>query len=103
MKYCFDIDGTVCSTDCEYIDAVPYKQVIDKINQLYDEGHYIQIFTSRGTESGADWREFTEGQLFKWNVKYHKLIMGKPSYDLFVDDRVVNAKVWNKENNLEIE
>ena len=103
MKYCFDIDGTVCSTDCEYIDAVPYKQVIDKINQLYDEGHYIQIFTSRGTESGADWREFTEGQLFKWNIKYHKLIMGKPSYDLFVDDRVVNAKVWNKENNLEIE
>ena len=103
MKYCFDIDGTVCSTDCEYIDAVPYKQVIDKINQLYDEGHYIQIFTSRGTESGADWRDFTEGQLFKWNVKYHKLIMGKPSYDLFVDDRAVNAKVWNKENNLEIE
>jgi len=102
MKYCFDIDGTVCSTDCEYIDAVPYKQVIDKINQLYDEGHYIQIFTSRGTESGADWREFTEGQLFKWNVKYHKLIMGKPSYDLFVDDRAVNAKVWNEENNLEI-
>ena len=103
MKYCFDIDGTVCSTDCEYIDAVPYKQVIDKINQLYDEGDYIQIFTSRGTESGTDWRDFTEGQLFKWNVKYHKLIMGKPSYDLFVDDRVVNAKVWNKENNLEIE
>ena len=103
MKYCFDIDGTVCSTDCEYIDAVPYKQVIDKINQLYDEGHYIQIFTSRGTESGADWRDFTEGQLFKWNIKYHKLIMGKPSYDLFIDDRVVNAKAWNKENSLEIE
>jgi uncharacterized HAD superfamily protein len=103
MKYCFDIDGTICSTDCEYIDAVPYKQVIDKINQLYDEDHYIQIFTSRGTESGADWRDFTEGQLFRWNVKYHKLIMGKPSYDLFVDDRTVNAKVWNKENNLEIE
>ena len=103
MKYCFDIDGTVCSTDCEYIDAVPYKQVIDKINQLYDEGHYIQIFTSRGTESGTDWRDFTEGQLVKWNIKYHKLIMGKPSYDLFIDDRVVNAKAWNKENILEIE
>ena len=69
MKYCFDIDGTVCSTDCEYIDAVPYKQVIDKINQLYDEGHYIQIFTSRGTESGADWRDFTEGQLFNIPLK----------------------------------
>jgi hypothetical protein len=28
--------------------------------------------------------------------------MGKPSYDLFVDDRAVNVKVWNEENNLEI-
>jgi hypothetical protein len=29
----------------------------------------------------------TKNQLKKWKVKYHHLIMGKPSYDLFVDDK----------------
>ena len=37
MRYCFDIDGTICSTDCEYKDAVPYQEVIDWINKKYDE------------------------------------------------------------------
>jgi hypothetical protein len=29
----------------------------------------------------------TVSQLKKWNVKYHKLILGKPSYDLIIDDK----------------
>ena len=33
MRYCFDIDGTICSTNCEYKDAVPYKEVIGWINK----------------------------------------------------------------------
>ena len=33
--------------------------------------------------------EQTSNQLKKWKVKYHKLIMGKPSYDLIVDDNVL--------------
>ena len=40
-KYCFDIDGTICTTDCHYDDARPYKNVIKKINTLYDEGNHI--------------------------------------------------------------
>ena len=47
-KYCFDIDGTICTTDCHYDDARPYKNVIKKINSLYDEGNHIIFFTSRG-------------------------------------------------------
>ena len=31
--------------------------------------------------------KLTKKQLKKWNLKYHKLIMGKPSYDVFVDDK----------------
>ena len=34
--------------------------------------------------------KFTLLQLKKWNLKYHKLIMGKPSYDYFVDDKAFN-------------
>ena len=31
----------------------------------------------------------TETQLKNWNVKYHKLFMGKPSGDLYIDDKGV--------------
>ena len=31
-------------------------------------------------------------QLKKWKVKFHKLIMGKPSYDLFIDDKAYGFK-----------
>ena len=31
--------------------------------------------------------EFTKNQLKKWGLDYHKLVMGKPSYDLFIDDK----------------
>ena len=40
---------------------------------------------------------FTKNQLKKWGVKYHKLIFGKPSYDLFIDDKNLNfEKNWDK-------
>ena len=28
-------------------------------------------------------------QLKKWDVKYHKLIFGKPSFDLYIDDKAL--------------
>ncbi len=102
MRYCFDIDGTICTTDCHYKDAVPYQSVIDKINKLYDDGHQIEFFTSRGTSSGEDWYQFTLEQLTEWNINFHKLTLGKPSYDLFIDDRAINNKDWYKQETLDI-
>ena len=29
----------------------------------------------------------TTKQLKKWNVKYHNLIFGKPSFDIYIDDK----------------
>tara|TARA_B100001778_G_C18567031_1_gene620651 strand:+ start:1174 stop:1482 length:309 start_codon:yes stop_codon:yes gene_type:complete len=98
MRYCFDIDGTICTTDCHYNDAVPYQEAIDWINKKYDEGHEITLFTSRGTLSETDWFDFTLNQIEGWGVKYHKLKLGKPAYDLFVDDRAISNTEWyNKE------
>jgi hypothetical protein len=34
--------------------------------------------------------DITYNQLKKWNVKYHSLIMGKPSGDIYIDDKGVN-------------
>lgn len=98
MIYCIDIDGVICNNlpEADYEHRVPCRDVIAKVNRLYDGGHMIKIFTGRGSRSGIDWREFTEKQLKSWGVKYHKLIMGKPQADVYVDDRAVNAKDWLK-------
>ena len=43
----FDIDNTICSTKgMNYSTARP-KKVINLINQLYEKGHTIKIFTDR--------------------------------------------------------
>jgi len=35
--------------------------------------------------------KFTEKQMLNWKIKYHKLILGKPSYDYFIDDKAFNS------------
>lgn len=99
MKYCFDIDGTICSTDesHDYKKAKPFLDVIRKINELFYKRNEITLFTARGGTSGINWHEFTKQQLEEWGVKYHKLIdFGKPNYDIFIDDKAINIDVWRK-------
>jgi hypothetical protein len=95
MIYCFDIDGTLCTnTDGAYDRAEPCADVIDQINRLYDVGHQILLFTGRGTVTGIDWRPLTEQQLPRWGVRYHKLHMGKPAADVYIDDKAINVADW---------
>ena len=102
LTYCFDIDGTICTTDCHYEDAKPFVEVIDKINKLFNSGNEIIMFTARGSGSGDDWRELTEKQLKLWGVKHHMLKMGKPPAHIFVDGRAININDFCKKNNLEM-
>ena len=90
MKIFVDIDETIC----RYIDkryyphAMPIQENIDKINKLYDEGHYIKYWTARGAVTGLDWKGVTEAQLKKWGCKHHELSVGeKPDYDLLICDK----------------
>ncbi|MEQ9412359.1 MAG: acylneuraminate cytidylyltransferase family protein, partial [Cyclobacteriaceae bacterium] len=55
--YCFDIDGVVAqlSPNNDYAMAQPNQDLIDKVNQLYDHGHKIILFTARGSKTGIDW------------------------------------------------
>lgn len=93
--YCFDIDGTICTnTDGDYEQAIPFKEVIEKINRLYDMGHKIIFYTGRGSTTGIDWFDLTRKQLKDWQVKYHELIMGKPYADLYIDDKAINTSEW---------
>jgi len=98
MIYCFDIDGTICRTEKNfYNEALPDIRMIEKVNQLYTEGHTIIYFTARGSVSGIDWTSFTESQLEGWGAKYHELVMNKkPHFDLLVDDKCINVEEWKK-------
>lgn len=97
MRYCFDIDNTICFTrGSDYHNSVPRLDIIKKINQLYDGGHHIIFMTARGASSGIDWEDHTIAQLSGWNVRYHELICNKkPNADLFIDDKAVNIEDWN--------
>lgn len=95
MIYCFDIDGTICNnTDGNYEDAAPLFDVIDKVNKLFKDGNIIYLYTARGATTSIDWRKVTELQLTNWGVKYHKLFFGKPTADLYIDDKCINVKDW---------
>ena len=99
MKYVFDLDGTLCSlTNGDYASATPYLNRIALVNKLYDEGHQIVISTARGMgryENNADlarekFEALTLSQLTTWGVKFHSLILGKPSGDVYIDDKGVS-------------
>lgn len=95
-----DIDETICISppSRDYTKAAPIEKNIKKINKMYDNGDKIVYWTARGTGSGIDWRTTTESQFEEWGVKYHELRLGKPIYDLFIDDKNINSeRFFNKE------
>lgn len=100
MNIMVDIDETICITpeNRDYTQAKPIQERIDRINALYDAGNEITFWTARGSGTGLDWREVTESQLEKWGVKYHKLKMWKPIYDLFICDKAINSDTYFEEN-----
>lgn len=98
MKYIFDIDGTICSlTNGDYEKAQPFSSRIEKINKLYEEGNQIILFTARGMGRTNDnqmeainmFYNLTLNQVTKWGLKFHRLVLGKPSGDIYIDDKGV--------------
>jgi len=97
MIYIVDIDNTICDTymvdgKWDYENSIPNLDRISKINSLFDEGHTINYWTARGSGSGLDWSELTKQQLDSWGCKYHEIRLGKPSYDIWIDDKAFNDK-----------
>ena len=107
MRYCIDIDGTICTPTVGRGDekATPYNNRIQQINELYDQGHYIIFFTARAMgrfcgdpddrqKAEEIMRPLTEQQLEEWGVKYHELLFGKPHADIFIDDKGCKDTDW---------
>lgn len=90
MIYCFDLDETLCrTTGLEYDKAEPLTSRIQRVNELYDAGNTILVFTARGSQTGLDHSDLTRTQLDKWGLRFHELILGKPAADIYVDDRAI--------------
>ena len=93
MNVYVDIDNTITyTTGMDYKDAIPRMERIQIINKLFDTCNTITYWTARGTVSNIDWTELTKNQLNKWGAKYHNLILGKPAYDIFIDDKSFNSE-----------
>lgn len=97
MKYVIDLDGTLCTQEKDYANANPIQNRINKVNNLYNNGNIIIIFTARGSETNIDWTDITLEQLRKWGVKYHHLIFGKPSADCYIDDRNIDCSFLDED------
>ena len=89
-----DIDNTICRPTgddvTDYSKSEPISDRIDLINSIYAQGHEVVYWTARGTKTGIDWLLITENQLANWGAKYTSLKMGKPAYDLFIDDKAIS-------------
>jgi histidinol phosphatase-like enzyme len=96
--YIIDIDNTICITNkSDYTNSQPIPERIEKINALYNNGNHIIYWTARGSNTGIDWAEFTQNQLHNWNCLYHQFKLGKPSYDIWIDDKAMNSEIFFNE------
>ena len=93
---CFDLDNVLCRTiGSNYNKSKPIKKNINLVNKLFEKGYYIKIFTARfmGRNNNSIIKakkqgySFTMTQLIKWQVNFHELIFGKPSFDIYIDDK----------------
>jgi len=80
LVYIIDLDGTVWEdvkneeAHEKTATAELFENAIEWINQKYDEGNYICLFTAR-TEA---LRKVTDDKLNSIQLRYHQLIMNKP-------------------------
>lgn len=103
---CFDLDGVLMKTSGNnYFKSKPIKKNIKLVNLLYEKGHTVIIYTARfmGRSNQSIYlakkkaKKMTIHQLKKFGVKYDKIFFGKPSFDIFVDDKsIFFKKDWSK-------
>ena len=100
-KIIVDCDGVIADKDHggDYSKAGPLQFGINQINEMYDMGYEITLYTARyGDRAGGNihlqyemgYREWTDW-LKKHGVKYHHAFMGKPAGMLYIDDKAARV------------
>jgi len=107
----FDVDDVLCFRDetlpvestigpKKYEGCRPNPDKIQLLNDCYDEGYTIVLYTSRGMgqfkgdgkQCEKELREVTIRLLDEWGAKYHQIVFGKIHFDLLIDDKVRNSE-----------
>jgi len=107
MRIVFDLDGVICELKKpseSYADVIPKNDVIEKMKELKEDGHYLIIHTGRhmrtcdGDVSKVIEKigKITEDWLEEWKVPYDELIFGKPHADMYIDDLGVEFSTKDK-------
>jgi len=82
-----DLDGTLTNEPNQDFNSfhlsTPKKEVISKVNECFDLGFQIIIYTSRYKED----LNITIKWLKKNKVKYHDIIFNKPLGLFYIDDK----------------
>ena len=110
--YVFDIDGTLCTNTNglkDYVDAEPFLDRIEKVNDLYEDGNTVYLMTARGMGRNKNnfqkaydqFYQFTLNQMESWGVKFHSLFLGKPAADFYVDDKAVHESEFFQKNDMD--
>ena len=96
-----DLDGVICSEEraFERSLATLLPGALESLEALKAAGHVIIIWTARG------WSEYR--MTFEWlsshGIPFDQLVMGKPIFDAFVDDRAIGHEGWPATNTLLLE
>lgn len=104
--YAVDLDGVIADTvpgkfaptvtseevTEVYRAARPNVEVINRVNKLYDEGNVIIIHTARYLED----EDLTKTWLAEYGVRFHRLVLGKPKADYYVDDKGLSVGDFKK-------
>ena len=110
LTVCFDIDGTLCpikTKEEEYIDLVPFPEMLAKLREYKEGGAKIVLFTSRNMNSyngnigliNANTAKVLLQWLDKWDIPYDEIIYGKPwpgHHGFYVDDRTIRPDEFLK-------
>ena len=103
MRICIDLDDTLCRGK-PYNTATPLPGAKEFLQRLKDDGHEIVIYTARfmgrtdnnqkaACEMGT---ELTINQLREWEFPYDEIYLGKPSADLYIDDKSISGVDYNQ-------
>jgi len=111
VRVCFDLDDTLCHGSnqvdgvTDYSNCYPNIMASSTLRTLRAKGHTVIIQTARGMTTGSgrvgvvvkNIGLLTLQQLEDWGFEYDEIYFGKPSADLYIDDKGQNALDFWKE------
>jgi hypothetical protein len=95
MVVMIDLDGTLCEelSPFERPLAKPLPGAVEGVNRIKDQGHTVVVWTGRGWDQYRVTKKWLDDNGFR----YDQLLMGKPIFNLFIDDRSCRFSGWDQD------